>query len=150
MLHVEIFTAGSSRCSKLSEMVVGNTLRTVWPGLVCPALKEPDKDFHRITQTDFEVMKEFLQRKSFVLDPGVVEEDCAYRVKNRLVKYSWNNSERLLARSHNRAHGHTLSCSVSIVRKSGLLVTFVLGTEAVEEDHGYCSQDCPVSFRCPN
>ena len=37
---------------------VGDTLRTVWPDCVCPALKEPDEDFHRITQTDFEVTKE--------------------------------------------------------------------------------------------
>ena len=145
MLNVGMFTAGNSGCSKLSEMMVGYTLKTVGPGLVCPALKETDEDFHRITQTDFEVMKEFLQHKSFVLDPGVVEEYCAYRVKSRLVEYSWNNSERLLARSYNRAHGQTLSCSLSIVRKSGLLITFVLGTKAVEEDHGYCSQDCPVS-----
>ena len=145
MLNVEMLTAGNSGCSKLSEMIVGNILKTVWPGLVCPALKETDKDFHRITQTDFEVMKEFLQHKSFVSDPGVVEEDCPYRVKTRLVEYSWNSSERLLARSYNRAHGQTPSCSLSIVRKSGLLITFVLRIGAVEEDHRYCSQDCPVS-----
>ena len=129
---------------------MGKTLRTVWPGLVCPDFQEPDENFYRITQTDFEVMKNFLQHKSFVLDAWVVEEDCAYRVKSRLVEYSWNTSERLLARSHNRTHGQILLCSLSIVRKSGLLATFVLGTEAVEEDHGYCSQDCSVSFRCPN
>ena len=88
MLNVEMFTAGNSGCSKLSEMIIGNTLKTVWPGLVCPALKETDEDFHRITQTDFEVMKECLQHRSFVLDPGVVEEDCAYCFKSRLVEYS--------------------------------------------------------------
>ena len=88
---------------------MGKTLRIVWLGLICPDLKEPDENSYRITQTDFEVMKDFLQHKSFVLDARVVKKDCVSCVKSRLVEYSWNSSERLLARSHNRTHGQTLS-----------------------------------------
>ena len=125
-----------------SSLRVLVTLKGLLAWLVCPPLREPDKDFHRITRTDFEAMKKLLQHRSLVLDAGFVEEDCADRVKSRLVEYSWHNSERLLARSHNRARGLTHLCSLSVVRKSGLLAMFILGTEAVEEDHGCCSQCC--------
>lgn len=98
-----------------SSLRVLVTLQGLLAWLVCPLLREPDKDFHRLTWTDFEAMKKLLQHRSLVLDAGLVEEDCADCVKSRLVEYSWNNSERLLARSHNRARGQTLSCSLSVI-----------------------------------
>ena len=94
-LNIEMFKAGTSSCLTLSdsEMLVCN---------VCPAFKEPDEDLYRIALKDFEAMMDCLQYKPFILDAGVVEEDRAKCVKSRLVECSRNDSERLLAKSHNR------------------------------------------------
>ena len=117
-LNVAMFKAGKSSCSTLSEMLMCD---------VYPAFKESDEDSHRITLTNFEAMMDCLQHKPFILDTRVIKEDYAECIKSRLIEYFGNDSERLLTKSHDRAHGQTLSCSLSII---------VLRTEAVQDDHG--------------